>query len=147
VVSNLAPNWHWKKPMNTHPLKESAIMIHGAGVGTISAEMIRERATELVVIDGRAHEEVSQADLDEAEQELTNGSGEFTNLESLDSLPESARWNPIRGSAGQETAVEFDDNEDQDGRSVVTRLVQSGVAEADHDQKLAAARNDQAVNE
>jgi hypothetical protein len=139
--------WHWKKPMNTHPLNESAIMIHGTGVGTISAEMIRKRASELAVIDGRADEEVSQADWDEAEQELTNGSGGITNLDSLDSLPESARWNPIPGSVGQETAVEFDDNEDQEGRSVETRLVQSGVEEADHDQKLAAARNDQDVNE
>jgi hypothetical protein len=128
--------------MKTHPLHESAIMIHGTGVGTISAEMIRERASELAVIDGRAHEETSQADWDEAQQELTNGAGEFTNQDSLDSLPESARWNPIPGSAGQETAVEFNDNEDQDGRSVQTRLVQSGVEEADHDQKLAAAYND-----
>lgn len=133
--------------MNTYPLNESTIMVHGTGVGTISADMIRERASELAVIDGRSHEEVSQANWDEAEQELTNGSGAFTNLESLDSLPESARWNPIPGSAGQETAVEFNDSEDQDGRSVETRLVQSGVEEADHDQKLAAARNDQAVNE
>jgi hypothetical protein len=43
--------------------------------------------------------------------------------------------------------VEFNDNEDEDGRSVETRLVQSGVEEADHDQKLAAAHNDQSVNE
>ncbi len=122
-------------------------MLHGAGVGTISEEMIRERASELAVIDGRAHEEVSQDDWDEAEQELTNGSGGITNLESLDSSPDSAGWNPIPRSAGQETAVEFDDNEDQDGRSVETRLVESGVEEADHDQKLAAVHNDQSLDE
>lgn len=133
--------------MKTQPLQESAIMIHGTGVGTISEEMIRERATELAANNGRAHEGASQADWDEAEQELTNGSGGFTNLNSIDSLPESARWNPIPGSVGQETAVEFDDKEDPDGRSVETRLVQSGVEEADHDQKFAAAHNEQSADE
>lgn len=116
-------------------------MIHGNGVGTISYEMIRNRASELAVIDGRA--EASQADWDEAERELTSGAEPA----SLESMPESERWNPIPGTAGQEAVVEFDDNEDGDGRSVGERLVQAGIAEADHDQKLAAARNAAADNE
>ncbi len=128
--------------MNTKPLHEGTIMIHGNGVGTISYEMIRNRASELAVIDGRAAEEASQADWDEAEQELTSGAEPA----SLESVPESERWNPIPGTAGHEAAVEFDDNEDEDGRSVEERLVQAGVAEADHEQKLAAARNAEAEN-
>lgn len=129
--------------MNTKPLHEGAIMIHGKGVGTISDEMIRNRASELAVIDGRAGENASQADWDEAERELTSGSEPA----SLESMPESERWNPIPGTAGQEAAVEFNDNEDEEGRSVEERLVQAGVAEADHDRKLAAARNAAAENE
>ncbi len=112
-------------------------MIHGNGVGTISDEMIQNRASELAVIDGRAAENASQADWDEAELELTSGDEPA----SLESLPESDRWNPIPGTPGQEAAVEFDDNEDEEGRSVGERLVQAGIAEADHEQKLAAARD------
>lgn len=65
----------------------------------------------------------------------------------LESVPESERWNPIPGTAGQEAAVEFDGNEDEDGRSVEERMVQAGVAEADHDQNLAAAHNAAAEKE
>lgn len=129
--------------MNTKPLHEGAIMIHGNGVGTISYEMIRNRASELAVIDGRAAADASQADWDEAERELTSGAEPA----SLESVPESERWNPISGTSGQEAAVEFDDNEDEDGRSVEERLVQAGAAEADHDQKLAAALKAAAENE
>ena len=129
--------------MNTKPLHEGAILIHGNGVGTISYEMIRNRASELAVIDGRAAADASQADWDEAEQELTSGAEPA----SLESVPESERWNPIPGTSGQEAAVEFDDNEDEDGRSVEERLVQAGAAEADHDQKLAAALKAAAENE
>jgi hypothetical protein len=125
------------KRMNTKPLHEGAIMIHGNGVGTISDEMIQNRASELAVIDGREEENASQTDWDEAERELTSGDEPA----SLESLPESERRNPIPGTSGQEAAVEFDDNEDEEGRSVGERLVQAGVAEADHDQKLAAARD------
>lgn len=131
------------KQMNTKPLHEGTIMIHGNGVGTISSEMIRNRASELAVIDGRPAAEASQADWDEAEQELTSGAESA----SIESLPESERWNPIPGTTGHEAAVEFDDNEDEDGRSVGERLVQSGIAEADHEQKLEAARNAAADNE
>lgn len=124
-------------------MHEGAIMIHGKGVGTISYEMIRNRASELALIDGRAAEDVSQADWDEAKRELTGGA----EPQSLESVPESERWNPIQGTVGHEAAVEFDDNEDEDGRSVEERLVQAGVAEADHDRKLEAARQAAAENE
>jgi hypothetical protein len=129
--------------MNTNSIHEGAIMIHGKGVGTINYEMIRNRASELAMIDGRAEEDASQADWDEAERELTNDA----EPPSLESVPESERWNPILGTVGHEAAVAFDDNEDEDGRSVEERLVQAGVAEADHDRRLAAARNAAAENE
>jgi hypothetical protein len=131
------------KRMNTKPLREGAIMIHGNGVGTISYEMIRNRASELAEIDGREAADASQADWDEAERELTS----WAEPASLESVPESERWNPISGTSGQEAAVEFDDNEDEEGRSVEERLVQAGAAEADHERKLAAARDAVAGNE
>lgn len=109
--------------MNTKPLREGAIMIHGNGVGTISYEMIRNRASELAEIDGREAADASQADWDEAERELTSRAEPA----SLESVPESERWNPIPETSGQEAAVEFDDNEDEEGRSVEERLVQAGA--------------------
>lgn len=40
------------------------------GVGNVNPTMIRERAVELAVMDGRPEEEVSEHDLDRAEREL-----------------------------------------------------------------------------
>jgi hypothetical protein len=71
--------------MNTKPLHEGAIMIHGNGIATISDEMIRNCASELAVIDGRSAENASQADWDGAERELTSGAEPA----SLESVPES----------------------------------------------------------
>ena len=133
--------------MNTNPLHEGAMMIHGSGIGTVSYEMIQKRAAELAVIDGRLAEEASEADLDQAAQELMEGGEPDPTQTLLESVPESERWDPVLGSVGHEAAVTLDDNEDEEGRSVAERLVQAGVAEADHDQKLAAAQSAALENE
>jgi hypothetical protein len=125
--------------MNTNPLHEGAIIIHGIGIGEVTPEMVRQRAAELATINGREPHEVSKSDWDEAQREL-NGGGELDpQQELLDSAPESDRWNPIPGSEGHGAPVAIDDNEDEDGRSVGERLFQEGVDEAGHDQMLQAA--------
>lgn len=124
--------------MNTNTLHEGAMMIHGIGIGTVSRGMIRNRAAELAVINGREPGEVSMTDWDEAERELSGGIEMDSKQALLESVPESERWNPIPGSPGHEALVDFDDNEDGDGRSIGARLVEEGVVEAAHDQMLAA---------
>jgi hypothetical protein len=124
--------------MNTHTLRESAMMIHGIGIGTVSRGMILNRASEIAVINGREPGEASITDWDEARRELSGGIEPHPKQAFLESIPESERWNPIPGSSGHEALVTFNDNEDPDGRSIGTRLVEEGVVEAAHDQMLAA---------
>jgi hypothetical protein len=122
--------------MNINPLHEEAIIIHGTGIGAVSRGMIRERATELAMINGRLPHEVTQADWDEATRELTGG-GELDGQQALlESLPESARWNPVPGTDGHEAPVSIDDGDDAEGRGIGERLVEAGVEEAGHDQML-----------
>lgn len=124
--------------MNANPLHETPMMIHGKGIGTVSRDMIENRSAELAVINGRTPEEASLSDWDQAERELTGEIDQDTAQTLLEAAPESERWNPIPGSQGHEALVDFDDNEDEDGRSIGARLVEDGVDEAAHDQMLAA---------
>ncbi len=125
--------------MNIDPLQEAPISIHGTGIGTVSPDMVRKRAEELAVINGREAYDASMSDWDEALRELTCGE-EFDAQQTLmESLPESERWDPIPGSPSHEAVTVFGDNEDADGRSIGERLCAEGVAEAAHDQMLAAA--------
>jgi hypothetical protein len=126
--------------MNQDPLHEGALIFHGIGIGTVNRDMIRQRASELAAINGRMPDEASESDWDEAKRELTRQNQQDPKQELLESVPESGRWNPIPGSAGNEALVSFDDNENEDGQSIGARLFQEGVEEAGHDQMLESAR-------
>jgi hypothetical protein len=58
----------------------------------------------------------------------------------LESAPESERWDPVPGSAGHKVPVAASDDEDDEGRSDNERLVEEGIAGAEHDQMLQATR-------
>ena len=120
---------------------------NSAGIGTVTRQMVRARAEELALIDGRSPQEVSQSDLDEAKRELTGEPENDPNEAALESAPESERWDPVAGSTGHKTLVTSNDDEDEEGRSDSERLVEEGVAEAGHDQMLQAARENQREDE
>ena len=58
----------------------------------------------------------------------------------LESVPESERWDPAPGSTGHKVPAAASEDEDDEGRSNNERLVEAGVAAAEHDQMLQAAR-------
>ncbi len=101
--------------------------------------MVRKRAEELALINRREAHNVSKSDWDEATRELTCGDEIDPQQTLMESLPESECLYPIPGSPSHEALTVFDDNEDEDGRSVGERLCEEGVAEAEHDQMLTAA--------
>jgi hypothetical protein len=102
--------------------------------------MVRERAVELAIIDGRTAQEVSTSDWEQAKRELTGGSDLDPNETLLESAPESERWDPLPGSSGHVVPATSIDDEDDEGRSVSERLVEEGVLEAEHDQMVQAAK-------
>jgi hypothetical protein len=121
-------------------LKDGHMTENGAGIGTVTPGMVRERAVELALINGRSALEVSTSDWDQAKRELTGGPDTDPNDVILESAPESARWDPVHGSTGHKVAESSSDDEDDDGRTDSARLVEEGVAEAEHDQMVQAAR-------
>ena len=126
--------------MKIDPPEDAALIINSAGVGTVTDKMVRERAVELAVIDGRTAQEVSTSDWEQAKRELTGGSDQDPNEALLESAPESERWDPLPGSTGRVVPVTSIDGEDDEGRSVSERLVEEGVLEAEHDQMVEAAK-------
>ena len=126
--------------MKIDPLKEAALVINSTGVGTVTHKMVRERAVELAIIDGRAAQEVSKSDWEQAKRELTGESDMDPKEAQLETAPESERWDPVPGSTGHIVTVPSVDGEDDEGRSVSERLVETGMLEAEHDQMLQAAK-------
>jgi|SRR5208282_155149 hypothetical protein len=126
--------------MKTNPLKEGALTENSAGIGTVNRKMVRKRAIELAVINGRSAQEVSRSDWEQAKRELTGDSDPDLNEAALESAPESERWDPVPGSTGHKVPVASGDDEDDEGRSDNERLVDEGIAGAEHDQTRQAAR-------
>ena len=126
--------------MKTDPSPEAALIINSTGIGTVTRKMVRERATELALINGRSVQDVSVADWEQAKRELTGEPDLDPNEALLEAALESERWDPLPGSTGHIIPVASIDGEDDDGRSVGEKLIDEGVQEAEHDQMLQAAR-------
>ena len=125
--------------MKTNPLKDGALTENSEGIGTVTRKMVRERAVELAIINGRPASEASKSDWEEAKRELTGEPDMDPKEMILESAPESERWNPVPGSAGNKVPVAASEDEDEEGRSDNERLVDEGVAGAEHDQARQAA--------
>jgi len=126
--------------MKNNLLGEGALIENSAGIGTVTRGMVRERAVELALINGRGAHDASKTDWDQAKRELTGEPDADPNDAVLESAPESERWDPVGGSIGHKVAVVSSDDEDEEGRSNSERLVEEGVQEAEHDQMLQAAK-------
>jgi hypothetical protein len=129
--------------MTPNLLKDGVLTENSAGLGTVTRKMVRERAVELAIIDGRSAQEVSKSDWDQAKSELT---GEPTAEDrkdlAMDSAVETERWDPLPGSAGQKAPVSGNEDEDEEGQSDNTRLTEEGMAGAEYDNLRQAAKKD-----
>ena len=127
--------------MKTNPLKEGALTENSIGIGTVTRKMVKERAIELAITDDRTAQEVSPADWQQAKRELSGQPDLDPKTAMLESAPESERWDPVPGSTGEKVPVAADEDEDDEGRSDNERLIEEGMAEAELDQNLQAAKD------
>jgi hypothetical protein len=126
--------------MKTNPLKDGALTENSAGIGTVTRKMVRERAVELAAINGRSTQDVSKSDWEQAKRELTGEPDTDPKETVLESAPESERWDPVHGSTGHKVPAAPSVDEDDEGRSDNEKLVEQGIAEAEHDQMRQASR-------
>jgi len=116
------------------------VTVNFAGLGTVTRKMVKDRAVELALIDGRTAQEVSPSDWEQAKRELTGKPDMDPKEEILEAAPESERWDPVPGSTGQKVEMAASEDEDADGRSDNERLVEQGINSAELDQAKAASK-------
>ena len=121
------------------------MMINSTGVGEVTREMLRKRAVELALINGRAKQEVSNTDWEQAMRELSGEPEKDKKDAEMEAAPESERWDPVHGSTGHKVEANYGDDEDADGQSFSARLVEEGINEAAHDQMLQASSKPEAT--
>ncbi|HZZ19851.1 MAG TPA: hypothetical protein VFE25_10800 [Opitutaceae bacterium] len=119
-------------------MNKGSISNNFSGIGAVTEDMIDKRACELAILSGRPAKEVTDADFEQARREL-NGETDLDNDDVvLESMPESDRWNPNPGSPGKQSEELPNEDEDSEGRSETTQLVEGGIREAEHDQMVQA---------
>ena len=103
------------------------------GLGTVTSEMIEERAREIARSEGRS--QPNDLDRTYAREQLTGATAES---EKLPTREEPGRdWQmPLVSTGEKAPTVRPEDDE-----NIVEKLVEEGIEEADHDQRLSAARN------
>jgi hypothetical protein len=129
--------------MNTNPLTKGIVSENFTGIGTVTDEMVKRRAVELALINGRLAKDVSETDYAQAKRELTGEPDIEPKEAALDLLPESGPGDSLPGATGHRVPNAVEDDEDDEGRSIGEQLVSGGMNEAEHDQMLQAARDEE----
>ena len=129
--------------MRRNPLNKGIIMENADGIGTVTPAMIEARARELARINGHDSLKPTEADYQQAKRELTGEEEIDRQEEKLESVPESEAWDPVPGSTGRQAADSLGEDEDAEGRSEAAQMYEEGIDEAEHDQMLRAAEEDE----
>jgi len=114
-------------------ISDGKVTEHSRGLGTVTPDMVTQRAHEIAVINRRAHDKPTPEDWQEAKRELTSGRPAHDPVEDL---PVSKRWDPVPGS----TAHRADTVPTEDEQTVAESLVESGLEEAEHEQMFEGTR-------
>ncbi len=133
--------------MRKNPLNKGIIMENTDGIGTVTPAMVEARARELAVINGRDSSKPTKADYQQAKRELTGEEEIDPQEESSESVPDSKGWDPLPGSTGRLAADSLGEDEDAEGRSESAQMFEEGISEAEHDQMLRAAEDEQERDE
>ena len=122
--------------MKQNPIEQGRLSEHGQGLGTVTEKMVRARARELAVINGRGQNQVLASDLEQARRELTGEEGLTPQPTAAEELPEESSWEEVPESTGQQAATMAPADE----QTVAEKLVEEGIEDAEHEQMVEATR-------
>jgi hypothetical protein len=114
------------------------INLHGDGLGVPSPETVEKRAREIAMIDERNPDEFTEADWQQAKNELTGVEGAHAPEVADEVDDELSERDDIPGASGHRAPKNGFEEED----SVGEELVAGGIDEAAHDQMLEARREE-----
>ena len=121
--------------MKNDRINEGRFSEHGHGLGTVTEEMVQQRAAELALISGRPGNVLS-TDLDQAHRELTGEERLNPEPSPAEELPEEARWEEVPESTGKKVPVVPASDE----QTFAEKLVEEGVEDAEQDQMVKATK-------
>ena len=118
--------------MNEAQRRKGKILSGTGGIGTVSPQMIEERAHEIARSDGRA--QPNDLDRTRAREEL---SGATSGSEKAATREEPGRdWGMPLVSSGEKAPTVRPEDE----QNIPEKLIQEGIEEADHDQRLSSGQ-------
>lgn len=110
--------------------------MHGNGLGVPSPDSVERRAREIALIAERDPEEFTDADWDQARQELLGAQANTAPEETEENAEVVEEWNVVASSTGHR-APRMEDDE-----TLGEQLVGDGIEEAAHDQMLEARKEE-----
>ena len=103
------------------------------GLGTVTPGMVEDRAKELARMDGRT--QPHEGDRQQAQEELLGPAGATSGPEAVDQEVENiVTWDDAPESAGARAQQVLPEDE----ANIAETLVQEGLEEAEHDQRLSS---------
>ena len=117
-----------------HESPEGKVTEHARALGTVTPEMVTQRAHEIALINRRPDDKPTPEDWQEAKRELTDAG--HPSHDPLEDLPVSKRWDPVPGSPARQAKNMSADDE----QTVAETLVEGGVEEAEHEQMVEGTR-------
>ncbi len=114
------------------------IEIHGNGVGAPGPEEVEERAREIALIGERDPDNFTDADWDQARQELRGATVPTAPEETEENAKLEDEWEVVANDQGRRAPRAGTDED----KTVGEQLVAGGVEEATHDQMLEARREE-----
>jgi hypothetical protein len=110
---------------------------HFKGMGTVTPDMVTERAREIALISGRPPNHFNQDDFMEAKRELTGATPEAEGGDEEDTVAGLVTWDEAPGATGH--PVEKAEPEDE--QTCAAQLAEEGMEEAEHEQMVEGAKN------
>jgi len=125
--------------MSTNHEQAGRFSQHARGLGTVTEKMVRERAAELALANGRPPGQVLDVDIQEARRELTGAETLVPNPTPAEELTEDQRWEPVPASTGKKAPTK----EATDEQTFAEKLVDEGLEDAEQDNVYKATRQSQ----
>lgn len=122
--------------MKQDRIEEGRFTENARGLGTVTEQMVRERAREIAVISGRGRDNVLDSDYEQAKRELTGEERLMPEPTAEEQVPEDQRDFGNEGSSGGKTPA----MPAPDEQTFAEKLVEEGVEDAEHQQMLEAER-------
>ena len=122
--------------MKENQIEEGRFTERARGLGTVTEAMVRQRAGELAIINGRSAKQVLDSDLEQARRELTGAERLNPPPTPAEELPEENRWEAVPESVGQKAPTVPAPDE----QTFAEKLVEEGVEDAEQDQMVKATK-------